>query len=159
MFPAAWIEHVVACCIGSAELLWRTPGKYVTIQCRLDTKEQITSLSVKMGLAEKDVFHVQRTTPQKPIVKDTFRGRLENSGIFPNLDILITNLTLNDTGPYWCFYTQYNVIKRQSETFKANGSVLLVVSGISASKTAFSSTRLLLGPYMCHASDYMSIKC
>lgn len=87
------------------------------------------SLSVKMGLTENDVFHVEQSSPEKPLIKDTFQGRLQKSGIYPNLDILITNLLLNDTGPYWCLYHSYNHIKRQTETFKSKGSVLLVVSG------------------------------
>lgn len=97
------------------------------------------SLSVKMGLTESDVFHVEHTRPE-PLIQETFKGRLQYSGEYPDLDILITNLALNDTGPYWCLYHKYNNIKKQTETFKAKGSVLLVVSGKPSSKTAFIAT-------------------
>lgn len=109
-------------------MLWILPGKDVTIQCRPDTAKDILSLSVKMGLSENDVFLVEKDN-NEPLIKGPFRERLQYSGNFPNLDILIKNLVLNDTGPYWCVYQRHNRIKRETLTVKGEGSVLLVVSG------------------------------
>lgn len=112
-----------------SELLWRTPGKDVAIQCRLETQDEVQSLSVTRGLAQDDVFHVEADSKDKPLIKDPFHGRLQYSGTYPNLDILIKNLYLNDTGPYWCICRKVNKIKRETTIVKTKGSVLLVVSG------------------------------
>lgn len=100
----------------------------MTIQCRADN-EDIESLAVKMGISESDVFFVHKMNQGSPTIRTSFQGRLEHTMNFPNVDILITDLSLNDTGPYWCLYQKHNQIKRQTETLKGKGSVLLVVLG------------------------------
>lgn len=81
-----------------------------------------------MGLSENDVFHVEKDS-KEPLIKGPFQERLQYNGDFPNVDILIKNLVLSDTGPYWCVYQRRHNIKRETETLKGKGSVLLVVSG------------------------------
>lgn len=109
-------------------MLWKAPGKDMTIQCRADT-DGIESLAVKMGISESDVFFANKLNPGSPTIRSTFQGRLEHTTNFPDMDILIKDLSLNDTGPYWCLYKKHNPIKRQTETLKGKGSVLLVVLG------------------------------
>lgn len=109
-------------------MLWRTPGKDMTIQCRMETKD-VESLTVKSGISENDLFFIHKENQKSPTIRDIFQGRLQHNGKFPNMDILIRDLFLNDTGPYWCFYQKRNHIKRQMESLKGKGSVLLVVSG------------------------------
>lgn len=91
--------------------------------------EDPDSLLVRGGLTESDVFFVRKANQEKPVIRDTFQRRLQYHGNFPNMDILITDLLLNDTGPFWCLYQKFNKLKRQTDTLKGNGSVLLVVSG------------------------------
>lgn len=90
-------------------------------------------MMMKMGVAERDICLVNKNNQENPVIKDGFQGRLQFSGIFPNLDVHITDLALNDTGPYWCLYQRYNYIKKQTEIVKAQGSVLVVVSGKTSS--------------------------
>lgn len=134
-------------CEGSNEVLWRHPGKDVTIQCRPDTEDKVLSLSVKMGLTDYDVFRVE-DSEKEPLIKSHLQERIQSNGKFPNLDILIKNLLLNDTGPYWCVYKRIDHVKRETETFKGKGAVLLVVSGkpysISVVIIAFSPIRQIL---------------
>lgn len=114
---------------GSDEPLWRLPGKDVTIQCRYEKEDNVEALLVMRGLSEDDVFRLNSDNLDNPLIKEPFRGRLQYTGTFPNLDILIKNLMGNDTGPYWCYTQVLRKVKRRSETVKAEGSVLLVVSG------------------------------
>lgn len=113
---------------GSSEALWKTPGKDMTIQCRTETMD-VQSLTVKSGIHESDLFFIHKANQESPTIRDIFQGRFQYHGNFPNMDILIKDLFLNDTGPYWCLYQKRNHIKRQMETLKGKGSVLLVVSG------------------------------
>lgn len=109
-------------------MLWRTSGKDMTIQCRTETND-VESLAVKSGISENDLFFIHKENQKSPTIRDIFQGRFQHNGKFPNMDILIRDLFLNDTGPYWCLYQKRNHIKRQMETLKGKGSVLLVVSG------------------------------
>lgn len=52
---------------------------------------------MKIGLTERDIFHLDKDRPGKPLIKDTFQGRLQYGGKYPNVDILITNLVLDDS--------------------------------------------------------------
>lgn len=123
------IKHCLCPLFEGSELLWRTPGKDVSIQCRPENQDQVQSVSVMRGLTKDDVFRVEADSKEKPLIKDPFHGRLQYSGTYPNLDILIKNLYLNDTGPYWCICQKVNRMKKETETVKTKGSVLLVVSG------------------------------
>lgn len=100
----------------------------MTIQCRTET-EDVQSLTVKSGINERDLFFIHKENQENPTIRDIFQARFQHRGNFPNMDILIKDLFLNDTGPYWCSYQKRNHIKRQMETLKGKGSVLLVVSG------------------------------
>lgn len=101
----------------------------MTIQCRTETKD-VESLTVKSGIHESDLFFIHKAKQESPTIRDIFQGRFQYRGDFPNMDILIKDLFLNDTGPYWCLYQKRNGIKRQMETLKGKGSVLLVVSDV-----------------------------
>lgn len=104
-------------------VVWRRPGGAFTIQCRYSEQEKV-SLNLKRGIKKSDVLFMNL---EDQTIKKEFRDRLQINGVFPNLDILIKNLTSNDTGPYWCFYikTEENDIPEE----EGKGSVLLVVSG------------------------------
>lgn len=108
----------------SSEVLWRDCGEAITIQCRFSNPRQ-EYLEVKKGLSE-DVSVLQKIGNSGQLkIGSEFTGRLQENGAFPNIDILIKNLTSEDTGPYWCLYKMSNESVRR----KGKGSVLVVVKG------------------------------
>lgn len=104
-------------------MVWKHPGGAFTIQCRHPEQEQV-SLNLKRGIQKSDVLFMDS---EGQTIKKEFKDRLQINGVFPNLDILIKNLTSNDTGPYWCFYIK--IEENEIPEKEGTGSVLLVVSG------------------------------
>ncbi|KAL3987198.1 myelin associated glycoprotein [Sarotherodon galilaeus] len=99
-------------------------GKQLTIQCRSASHQDY--LYLKKGLnEEEDIFHL--TDSKEPTINQKFTDRLQFHGKLPNVDILIKNLTLDDTGPYWCVYKVADKNYELKAT-RGNGSVLLVVT-------------------------------
>ncbi|XP_024657905.2 uncharacterized protein LOC101486141 isoform X1 [Maylandia zebra] len=97
-------------------------GKQVTIQCRSASNQEM--LYLKRGLnEEEDIFYL---TDSKSTINQKFTDRLQFHGQVPNVDILLKNLTLDDTGPYWCVYIVSG--NYELKTSRGNGSVLLVVT-------------------------------
>ncbi|XP_004558468.3 uncharacterized protein LOC101486811 isoform X2 [Maylandia zebra] len=98
-------------------------GKQVTIQCKSASNQEM--LYLKRGLnEEEDIFYL--TDSKKSTINQKFTDRLQFHGQVPNVDILLKNLTLDDTGPYWCVYKMSSNYKLK--TSRGNGSVLLVVT-------------------------------
>ncbi|KAL3987199.1 T-cell surface glycoprotein CD7 [Sarotherodon galilaeus] len=105
----------------------RNVGKQVTIQCRSASNQDM--LYLKKGLNEEEDIYF--TDSNKSTVNQKFTDRLQFHGKLPNVDILIKNLTLDDTGPYWCVYKSTDQ-KYELKTTKGIGSVLLVVTESAA---------------------------
>ncbi|CAK6964844.1 uncharacterized protein si:rp71-81e14.2 isoform X2 [Scomber scombrus] len=115
-------------------------GEQITIQCRYTESDQ-TSLTLKKGLDEEsEVLH--RVNNGKSTIATQFENRLEVNGEMPNTDILIKNLTSEDTGPYWCVYKR--VISGKPEEKKGKGSMLLVVRD-STQPCEITNKSLILG--------------
>ncbi|XP_078126487.1 uncharacterized protein LOC144530691 [Sander vitreus] len=112
----------------SSEVVWRELGKAVTIQCRPSKPDQ-EYLSLKKGLSEEHEVLYKEGNPEKNTIHKEFMGRLQLNGVFPNVDILIKNLTSDDTGPYWCVYKKFDLVSSKNLEMKGTGSVLLVVTG------------------------------
>ncbi|XP_005925548.1 uncharacterized protein LOC102304363 isoform X3 [Haplochromis burtoni] len=120
---------LILCLYGTArtaadgyEVIRKKVGQQVTIQCRSASNQEM--LYLKRGLnEEEDIFCL---TLQKSTINQKFTDRLQFHGPFPNVDILLKNLTLDDTGPYWCVYKVSS--NYELKTSRGNGSVLLVVT-------------------------------
>ncbi|XP_008286281.1 uncharacterized protein LOC103361856 [Stegastes partitus] len=131
---AAWLKLVVLCVGCTARsaaenrgVIWRDLGEDVTIQCSGSVDQQFFSLT--MGLNEDtNVFFMEKNSG-KTTIANGYAGRLQSNGGFYKMDILIKNLTLNDTGPYWCVYKMFDPKSSKSKSTKGQGSVLLVVTG------------------------------
>lgn len=107
-------------------MVWRDIGGSITIQCK--APEQVQELLVlKKGLEQDEIY--TRHGNGRPVISKDFKDRLQVNGKFPNIDILIKNLTSNDTGPYWCHYSKIDPEEGGIINQKGNGSLLLVVTG------------------------------
>ncbi|XP_072225307.1 uncharacterized protein [Leuresthes tenuis] len=125
---AFWLRTATFLCLCytaliEAEVIWKHVGEDVTIQCRIETKQE--SLSLVRDLSKNvQLFYTRETN--KNIFDKKFKERSQTNGLFPSVDILIKNLTLDDTGPYWCLYKK--MVSGTLETTDGHGSVLLVVT-------------------------------
>uniref|UniRef100_A0A3B4H875 Immunoglobulin V-set domain-containing protein n=1 Tax=Pundamilia nyererei TaxID=303518 RepID=A0A3B4H875_9CICH len=128
---AVWLQLITLLCVSFGapngyEVIRRNVGQQVTIQCRSASNQEM--LYLKRGLnEEEDIFYL--TDLQKSTINQKFTDRLQFHGQVPNVDILLKNLTLDDTGPYWCVYKVSS--NYEFKTSRGNGSVLLVVTGES----------------------------
>ncbi|KAM7386759.1 hypothetical protein PAMA_009400 [Pampus argenteus] len=108
--------------VRSSGVEWRNVGEHVTIQCKCQSEQD--SLFLKKGLKEEILYIISNRSTKST----EFKHRLQLNGSLNNTDILITNLTLNDTGLYWCEYKRFD---KGTTTYKStidSGSVLLVVT-------------------------------
>ncbi|XP_037647532.1 uncharacterized protein LOC119501306 isoform X2 [Sebastes umbrosus] len=129
-----WLKLISILCLSgtalsrpvSSGVVWKDLGGSITIQCRPPGPGQ-EYLSLRKGLSEElEVFYRDGASIKNNVV-DEFGDRLQSHGVFPNMDILIKNLTSDDTGPYWCLYKKFDPLTAVSVNMKGNGSVLLVV--------------------------------
>ncbi|XP_030592212.1 uncharacterized protein LOC115784945 [Archocentrus centrarchus] len=129
---ALWLEFILILCFyGTAwtdadveGVVRKHVGQSVTIQCRSTSNQE--TLNLKKGLhEERDIFYAT-VHSDKRTIDSKFTDRLQYHEKFPNVEILIKNLTLNDTGPYWCVYK--TIENYGQKITKGSGSVLLVVT-------------------------------
>nr|XP_040047168.1 T-cell immunoreceptor with Ig and ITIM domains-like [Gasterosteus aculeatus aculeatus] len=101
---------------GSSGVEWKDVGGNVTIGCRPPGEGQTT---LSLWKSEAQILYVHGKSRKETIASE-FSGRLQLTGEFPDIDIIIKNLTSDDTGAYWCKYN--------TELVLGKGSVLLVVT-------------------------------
>ncbi|XP_071329940.1 uncharacterized protein [Trachinotus anak] len=136
---AAWIKLTTVLCLictaqsdpESSKVVWKNFGEAITIQCRTSQNAE-EFLSLSKGLNEEVQIIYKEKSSGKDNIASEFTSRLQLNGAFPNVDILIKNLTSADTGPYWCVYKRFNKESAEFMTTKGNGSVLLVVTAPSS---------------------------
>jgi hypothetical protein len=112
---------------GSKGLLVRKQeGDTMTIHCRTSLPDQ-ENLSVYMRLTKEILVLYFHQATEKLTLHERFKLRLTTNGRLNKMDITITNLTIEDSGAYWCVYSVYK--KSNIETTEGEGAVLLVVNG------------------------------
>ncbi|XP_017277393.1 uncharacterized protein si:rp71-81e14.2 [Kryptolebias marmoratus] len=112
--------------------VWRKVGESITIQCKGASDQNC--LSVRKGLNDTQIYFTSKASPSKCIIDKDMIKRVQTHGVFPNVQILIKNLTEDDTGPYWCLYSKIDS-EYNKETVKGDGSLLLVVTENKAAST------------------------
>ncbi|KAK9534982.1 hypothetical protein VZT92_007392 [Zoarces viviparus] len=141
---------------SSGGVVWRDFGEAVTIQCRYHEEGQ-DSLNLQQGLSgKKSVLHNDGISG-KTNTAEEFSGRLQLNGVFPNLDILIKNLTSEDTGTYWCTYMKFDRDSLLDKEVKGSGSVLLVVRGTRCDEQQSDSNNLILVSVVICAATLLGI--
>lgn len=141
-------------CVDNNEVQWKNKGGYITIQCRTSEPNQ-ESLDVKKGIRREVSVFYQWNQLKKETTGDVFKGRLQTHGQFPNIDILIKNLSYADTGPYWCDYPKFDKDSMKTIFAKSSGSVLLVVKGEHHILLLFSLTQTLLTNELCDCFTFL----
>ncbi|XP_019751997.1 uncharacterized protein LOC109531909 isoform X2 [Hippocampus comes] len=114
--PAKTVENI--------EVIRRPPGGSVSIQCSHVPQGEMHMTFFK-GL-KKD-FQILHMMSQKTTTAKEFSGRLRVEGIFPNVDVIISNLTSEDTGLYFCDYQWYDDARSEQKRVDDDSPVMLVV--------------------------------
>ncbi|XP_031728138.1 uncharacterized protein LOC116397108 isoform X2 [Anarrhichthys ocellatus] len=136
---------------GSSGVVWRDFGEAFTIQCRYPQQGQ-SSLSLEQGLSERKLVLFKYRKSEKISTAEEFSGRLQLNGVFPNLDILIKNLTSNDTGTYWCMYNKFDGESTLNVKVQGSGSVLLVVTDTRCDDQSDNNNLILVSVVICVAT-------
>lgn len=106
-------------------MVWKDLGESINITCRTPVPQQ-SLLSLKRGLQRNDVLSTSKFNLDRTTISTEVKNRLQFSGVFPNLTLVISNLTMEDAGPYWC---EYSEVGETTVTKYIGGAVLLVVRG------------------------------
>ncbi|XP_053194617.1 uncharacterized protein si:rp71-81e14.2 isoform X2 [Scomber japonicus] len=143
---SVWLRCITSLCLfftalnaKETHVAFKDVGEQITIQCRSSKPDR--SLSLMKGLHEESQI-LHRASNGKNTIAAHFENRLEVNGEMPNTDILIKNLTSEDTGPYWCVYKSF--AKSMSEEKRGTGSMLLVVRD-STQPCELTNKSLILG--------------
>ncbi|KAL6102826.1 cd7 [Pungitius sinensis] len=122
---------------GHRDVVWREAGGAVTIQCRPPETDQ-DSLSLKKGPGNKQILYLDdKSKKMTPPVE--VEPRFQVDGKFPNNDILINNLTSDDTGLYWCMYAKF-----LSPVEERNTTMMLLVVEATALRCEQRNDKLIL---------------
>lgn len=106
-------------------VVWKDLGESINITCRISDPQQ-SLLSLRRGLRRNEVLSTSKFNSDRTTISTEVKNRLEVSGHFPSLNLVISNLTMEDTGPYWC---EYSEVGNTLFTKDGDGAVLLVVRG------------------------------
>ncbi|XP_057673337.1 uncharacterized protein si:rp71-81e14.2 isoform X2 [Corythoichthys intestinalis] len=127
--------------VGNNEVIWRHVGGSVSIQCRV--AQQTTTMTLNKGL-KKDISVLNLYEGEKETINQDFNGRLHVEGAFPTVTVHISNLTVEDTGPYWCGYEWFDNEKFEQHKAAGEGSVLLVITEVEVDKQPCDKSLLLV---------------
>ncbi|KAM6913879.1 uncharacterized protein PEZ65_014394 isoform 2-T2 [Lycodopsis pacificus] len=136
---------------SSGGVVWRDFGEAITIQCRCP-EQGPDSMTLQQGLSDKTLVLFKDGKSEKTNTAKEFSGRLQLNGVFPNMDILIMNLTANDTGTYWCMYMKFDRVTSDYKEVKGSGSVLLVVTDTRCDAQSDSNNLILVSVVICAAT-------
>ncbi|XP_061893060.1 uncharacterized protein LOC133642719 [Entelurus aequoreus] len=106
-------------------LVWKHTGKSVSILCRSRPPGPgLVFMSLLKGLRKE--INVLFKMGDKNTVAEKYADRLQVKGDITSMEVVISNLTTEDTGPYWCDYKM--TANFETKALNSNGSVLLVVT-------------------------------
>uniref|UniRef100_A0A4W5LHG4 Ig-like domain-containing protein n=1 Tax=Hucho hucho TaxID=62062 RepID=A0A4W5LHG4_9TELE len=114
-------------------ILWVKTGEKFTMKCSTTLKDQ-DGMYLYVGLdRDREVlYYYQRDSKLTP--RKRYWDRVKTEGPVDQLTITVSNLTIQDTGVYWCFYTNFNEITYENDINQGRGSTLVVVNGRSNEK-------------------------
>ncbi|XP_061568406.1 uncharacterized protein LOC133422431 isoform X2 [Cololabis saira] len=140
---AAWLKIAIFVCLsyiartdgGTKKVIWKEAGESITIECSSSQPQESMYLYTGLYKSVELVF----ISPPKVTVTNHIKARVQTYIEFPKISVLIKNLTVNDTGTYWCVYMNY--INLKEVRVEGDGSLLLVVTGKKGAPTVATVTQ------------------
>ncbi|XP_035262633.1 uncharacterized protein si:rp71-81e14.2 [Anguilla anguilla] len=107
---------------------WLNSGDSLTMQCST-TETDYEGVYLIQGLNEdEEIFFLfgrnKKLTPGKG-----YESRLQTKGELNNLQVTLANMTVDDSGVYWCKYRRMDNKTGRTERFGGDGSSMVVVNG------------------------------
>ncbi|XP_062403655.1 uncharacterized protein LOC134094222 [Sardina pilchardus] len=115
--------------LSADKVEWKQVGEHVEIACSTRLQNQGGMYLYHTYHKTREVFYLtpgMKCTPKLP-----FGNRIKVRGLFANLHATVSNLTVNDTGVFWCQYVRFDKAKQYpSESNNNPTQQLLVVDGL-----------------------------
>ncbi|KAM9491520.1 uncharacterized protein ACWYII_003689 isoform 2-T2 [Salvelinus alpinus] len=108
-------------------ILWVKTEEKFTMKCSTPLKDQ-EGMYLYVGL-DRDMevlYYHQNSSKLTP--RKRYWDRVKTEGPVDQLTITISNLTIEDTGVYWCVYTKFNEAMYENDINQGRGSTLVVVN-------------------------------
>ncbi|KAL2087115.1 hypothetical protein ACEWY4_018174 [Coilia grayii] len=110
----------------------RREGENIEIPCSTDQLNQDGMYLYKSYDQKQEVTFLHKKMESSP--RTAFENRVQITGELNKVTATITNLTIDDTGVFWCQYLRYEGPK-QHYTDSKDGWILLVVTGVERCPT------------------------
>ncbi|KAL2087112.1 hypothetical protein ACEWY4_018171 [Coilia grayii] len=110
----------------------RREGEKIEIPCSTDQLNQDGMYLYKSYDQKQEVTFLNNNMESSPRI--AFADRVQITGGLNKLTATITNLTIDDTGVFWCLFVRYEGPK-QHYTDSKDGRILLVVTGVERCPT------------------------
>ncbi|KAM9491519.1 uncharacterized protein ACWYII_003689 isoform 1-T1 [Salvelinus alpinus] len=127
-------------------ILWVKTEEKFTMKCSTPLKDQ-EGMYLYVGL-DRDMevlYYHQNSSKLTP--RKRYWDRVKTEGPVDQLTITISNLTIEDTGVYWCVYTKFNEAMYENDINQGRGSTLVVVNDDAPQQPCPTATAVTLTPF------------
>ncbi|KAG9343898.1 hypothetical protein JZ751_013285 [Albula glossodonta] len=101
-------------------------GEEITVSCSTAHTDLDGAYVYWSRPTNKDIVYVDAES-QKMTAADGFKGRVKKTGSFPKFSSMISTLTKEDSGLYWCEYNKFKEETFRVDKFQSEGPVLMVL--------------------------------
>ncbi|XP_029594699.1 uncharacterized protein LOC115178051 isoform X2 [Salmo trutta] len=125
-------------------ILWVKTGEKFTMKCSTTLKDQ-DGMYLYVGLDREVLYYYQRDSKLTP--RKGYWDRVKTEGPVDQLTIIVSNLTIQDTGVYWCVYTKFNETTSENDINQGRDSTLVVVNDDAPQLPCPTATAVTLTPF------------
>ncbi|XP_064802451.1 uncharacterized protein LOC135520659 [Oncorhynchus masou masou] len=127
-------------------ILWVKTGEKFTMKCSTTLKDQ-EGMYLYVGLnRDREVLYYHRRDSTLSTRKG-YWDRVKTEGPVDQLTITVSNLIIEDTGVYWCVYTNVNKSTFKNVITQGKGSTLVVVNDDVLQLPCPTATAVTLTPF------------
>ncbi|XP_024252287.1 uncharacterized protein LOC112230288 [Oncorhynchus tshawytscha] len=127
-------------------ILWVKTGEKFTMKCSTTLKDQ-EGMYLYVGLdRDREVLYYHQSD-SKLTLRKGYWDRVKTEGPVDQLTITVSNLTIEDTGVYWCVYTNVNKSTFNHFIIQGKGSTLVVVNDDVLQLPCPKATAVTLTPF------------
>eukprot|EP00063_Salmo_salar_P055864 XP_014030699.1 PREDICTED: V-set and immunoglobulin domain-containing protein 1-like isoform X1 [Salmo salar] len=127
-------------------ILWVKTGEKFTMKCSTTLKDQ-DGMYLYVGLdRDREVLYYYQHD-SKLTSRKGYWDRVTTEGPVDQLTITVSNLTIEDTGVYWCVYTKVNKSTFNNFSTQGKGSTLVVVNDDAPQLPCPTATAVTLTPF------------